>query len=266
MDALARWNVHQRGPQHGRVLLFAHGFGCDQHMWRHVAPAFEGEFRVVTFDFVGSGGSDLTTYDTERYSTLQGYADDVVTLCDELGLEDVTYVGHSVAAMIGVLAEVTRPDLFAKLVLVGPSPRYVDTDDYRGGFSADDIEQLLQSLDSNYLGWSGAMAPVIMGNSDRPHLGAELTASFCRTDPEIARRFARVTFTSDNRQELGRVTTPTLILQCRDDVIAPIEVGAYVRDTIPGSTMTVLEATGHCPNLSAPDATVAAMADFVRAG
>ncbi|WP_151083245.1 alpha/beta fold hydrolase [Nocardioides cynanchi] len=264
MDALARWNVHQSGQKGGPVLLFAHGFGCDQHMWRFVTPAFEDRFRVVRFDFVGSGGSDLTTYDVERYSTLQGYADDVVSLCTELDLTDVTYVGHSVAAMIGVLAEVARPELFAQLVLVGPSPRYIDTDGYRGGFSADDIEQLLGSLDSNYLGWSGAMAPVIMGNAERPHLGAELTASFCRTDPEIARRFARVTFTSDNRAELGRVTTPTLILQCRDDVIAPLEVGAYVRDAIPGSTMTVLEATGHCPNLSAPEETVAAMADFVR--
>jgi sigma-B regulation protein RsbQ len=234
-------------------------------MWRYVAPAFEDEFRVVRFDFVGSGGSDLTSYDPQRYSTLQGYADDVLALCAELGLENVTYVGHSVAAMIGVLAEVARPELFARLVLVGPSPRYVDADGYRGGFSADDIEQLLESLDSNYLGWSGAMAPVIMGNPDRPQLGTELTASFCRTDPEIARRFARVTFTSDNRQELGRVTTPTLILQCRDDIIAPLEVGAYVHDAIPGSTMTVIEATGHCPNLSAPEVTVAAMSDFVRA-
>jgi sigma-B regulation protein RsbQ len=265
MDALARWNVHQSGSEHGPVMLLAHGFGCDQHMWRYVAPAFEDEFRVVRFDFVGSGGSDLTSYDPQRYSTLQGYADDVLALCAELGLENVTYVGHSVAAMIGVLAEVARPELFARLVLVGPSPRYVDADGYRGGFSADDIEQLLESLDSNYLGWSGAMAPVIMGNPDRPQLGTELTASFCRTDPEIARRFARVTFTSDNRQELGRVTTPTLILQCRDDIIAPLEVGAYVHDAIPGSTMTVIEATGHCPNLSAPEVTVAAMSDFVRA-
>jgi sigma-B regulation protein RsbQ len=265
MDALARWNVHQSGSEHGPVMLFAHGFGCDQHMWRYVAPAFEDEFRVVRFDFVGSGGSDLTSYDPQRYSTLQGYADDVLALCAELGLDNVTYVGHSVAAMIGVLAEVARPELFARLVLVGPSPRYVDADGYRGGFSADDIEQLLESLDSNYLGWSGAMAPVIMGNPDRPQLGTELTASFCRTDPEIARRFARVTFTSDNRQELGRVTTPTLILQCRDDIIAPLAVGTYVRDAIPGSTMTVIEATGHCPNLSAPEVTVAAMSDFVRA-
>jgi sigma-B regulation protein RsbQ len=265
MDALARWNVHQSGSEHGPVMLFAHGFGCDQHMWRYVAPAFEDEFRVVRFDFVGSGGSDLTSYDPQRYSTLQGYADDVLALCAELGLENVTYVGHSVAAMIGVLAEVARPELFARLVLVGPSPRYVDADGYRGGFSADDIEQLLESLDSNYLGWSGAMAPVIMGNPDRPQLGTELTASFCRTDPEIARRFARVTFTSDNRQELRRVTTPTLILQCRDDIIAPLAVGTYVRDAIPGSTMTVIEATGHCPNLSAPEVTVAAMSDFVRA-
>jgi sigma-B regulation protein RsbQ len=266
MDALARWNVHQSGRDDGPVMLFAHGFGCDQAMWRYVAPAFEQDFRVICFDFVGSGQSDLASYDVERYSRLQGYSDDVLALCAELELEDVIFVGHSVAAMIGVLAEVGRPGQFSKLVLVGPSPRYIDTDGYRGGFSSDDIEQLLHSLDSNYLGWSGAMAPVIMGNPDRPQLGAELTASFCRTDPAIARRFARVTFTSDNRRELARVSTPTLILQCREDVIAPIEVGTYVRDAIPGSSMVVLDATGHCPNLSAPEETIESMWDFVRAG
>ncbi len=256
--------MHQSGRDDHPVLLFAHGFGCDQHMWRWVAPAFEDDFKVVLFDHVGSGGSELAAYDPERYDTLQGYADDVLLMCDELGLQDVTYVGHSVASMIGVLAAVAQPERFSKLVLVGPSPCYIDTNGYRGGFSGDDIEQLLDSLDSNYLGWSSAMAPVIMANPERPHLGAELTASFCRTDPEIARRFARVTFTSDNRAELARVTVPTLILQCSDDVIAPLHVGEYVQAAIPGSSMNVLAATGHCPNLSAPQETIEAMSGFVR--
>jgi sigma-B regulation protein RsbQ len=264
MDAAQRWNVRQSGPENGPVMLFAHGFGCDQHMWRFVAPLFEDDFRVVLFDLVGSGGSDLSTYDPERYSSLEGYAQDVLDLCSELGLEDVIFVGHSVAAMMGVLAQVAEPGRFSRLVLVGPSPRYVDTDGYRGGFSGEDIEQLLDSLDSNYLGWSAAMAPVIMGNPERPELGSELTSSFCRTDPDIARRFARVTFTSDNRAELPRVSVPTLVLQCREDAIAPVEVGTYVRDAIPDSTMVILEATGHCPNLSAPEETAAAISDFVR--
>jgi sigma-B regulation protein RsbQ len=245
-------------------MLFAHGFGCDQNMWRHVAPAFADDFHVVLFDLAGSGGSDLASYDHDRYSTLHGHAADLLELCEELDLHDVTFVGHSVSSMIGVLASAQEPDRFARLVLVGPSPRYLDDEGYRGGFSADDIEGLLESLDDNYLGWAGAMAPVIMGNADRPALGAELTSSFCRTDPTVARHFARVTFTSDNRADLASVATPTLILQCRDDVIAPIQVGEYVRDAIPGSRMTVLDATGHCPNLSAPEETVAAMADFVR--
>ena len=266
MDAALRWNVRRSGRADGPVILFAHGFGCDQHMWRFVAPAFEDDFSVVLFDLVGSGGSDLSVYDPDRYSSLQGYADDVLALCAELELTDITFVGHSVSAMIGVLAHVTEPSRFDRLVLVGPSPRYIDDGDYHGGFTADDIEQLLDSLDSNYLGWSGAMAPVIMGNPDRPELGADLTASFCRTDPDIARRFARVTFTSDNRAELPQVSVPTLVLQCREDLIAPIEVGTYVRDAIPGSSMVVLEATGHCPNLSAPEATTAAISDFVRGG
>jgi sigma-B regulation protein RsbQ len=264
MEAPARWNVRESGLRDGPVLLFAHGFGCDQHMWRDVAPAFEHDFRVVLFDLAGSGGSDLASYDLERYATLQGHAADVLELCDQLQLEDVTFVGHSVSSMIGVLAAVAQPGRFRRLVLVCPAPRYTDAEGYRGAFSDADIEGLLESLDDNYLGWAGAMAPVIIGNPDRPALGAELTSSFCRTDPTLARHFARVTFTSDNRADLAQVTTPTLILQCREDVIAPRYVGEYVRDAIPGSRMTVLDATGHCPNLSAPEETVAAMADFVR--
>ena len=244
-------------------MMLAHGFGCDQHMWRHVAPAFEGDHRVVLFDHVGAGGSDLTAFDPDRYATLDGYAADVLEICAELDLEDVVFVGHSVSAMIGVLAAVREPDRFAGLVLVGPSPRYVDADGYVGGFGRQDIEELLDSLDSNYLGWSRAMAPVIMGRPDRPELGEELTESFCRTDPEIARHFARVTFLSDNRSDLPRVTVPTLVLQCSHDVIAPRVVGEYVHHAIPGSRLVVLSATGHCPNLSAPEETVAAIRSFL---
>lgn len=265
MDVLARNNVKITGRSDGQPMLFAHGFGCDQNMWRHVAPRFEAEFRVVCFDHVGAGGSDLAAYDRDRYATLRGYADDVLEICTDLDLHDVIYVGHSVAAMIGVLASIAEPHRFAKLVLVGPSPRYIDDDGYRGGFGEADIVELLDSLDSNYLGWSSVMAPVIMGNPDRPELGQELTASFCRTDPAIARSFAEVTFRSDNRADLAKVSTPTLVLQCSDDAIAPVVVGEYVRDAIAGSAFVMLDATGHCPNLSAPDQTTAAIAEFVRA-
>jgi sigma-B regulation protein RsbQ len=263
MDARARWNVHESGPADGPVLMFAHGFGCDQNMWRLVAPAFENEFRVVLFDLAGCGGSDLHSYDPDRHGTLHGHAEDVLRICAELGLTDVTFVGHSVSAMIGVLAAIARPDRFARLVLVGPSPRYLDSEDYRGGFSAHDIDGLLDSLDSNYLGWSTAFGPVIMGRPDRPELGEELTNSFCRTDPAIAKHFARVTFTSDNRADLDRVETPALVLQCSNDVIAPTAVGEYVHARLRNSEIVHLQASGHCPNLSAPDETVAAIRAFL---
>jgi sigma-B regulation protein RsbQ len=229
-----------------------------------VAPRFEDDFRVVLFDHVGAGGSDLSAFDPARYSTLSGYADDVLQICREVALEDVIFVGHSVSAMIGALAAAEDPERFAKLVLVSPSPRYIDDDGYIGGFTAQDVDELLDSLASNYLGWSSAMAPVIMGNADRPELGAELTDSFCRTDPEIARHFARATFLSDNRTDLGRVSAPTLVLQCTNDAIAPVAVGEFVRDALPDSRYVLLEATGHCPNLSAPGATADAIAAFVR--
>jgi sigma-B regulation protein RsbQ len=264
MDVAERFNVTVSGQADGQPMLFAHGFGCDQHMWRHVSPAFEDEFRVVLFDHMGAGGSDLASYDPDRYTSLEAYADDVVAICHGLALDDVVFVGHSVSAMIGVLAAATEPARFAKLVLVGPSPRYIDDGDYVGGFSEADIVELLDSLESNYLGWSSAMAPVIMGNAERPELGEELTESFCRTDPGIARQFARVTFLSDNRDDLAKVTTPTLVLQCSADVIAPVAVGEYVAARLPDSRLVMLEATGHCPNLSAPDATAAAISEFVR--
>ena len=232
-------------------------------MWKDVAPAFEDDYRVVLFDHVGAGGSDLSAWSPTKYGSLAGYADDVLEICRELELHDVVFVGHSVSAVIGVLAAAQEPARFAKLVLIGPSPRYVDDDGYVGGFAREDIEGLLDSLDSNYLGWAQAFAPVIVGADHPAELQEELTNSFCRTDPEIARHFARVTFLSDNRADLERVTTPTLVLQCSDDVIAPQAVGEYVHRQIPGSTLVLMEATGHCPNLSAPEETVAAIADFL---
>ena len=245
-------------------MVFAHGFGCDQNMWRFVAPAFADEFRVVLFDFVGAGRSDPSAYDPVRHGTLDGYAEDLLEILRDLDLRDVVLVGHSVSAMIGAIAQATEPERFDRLVMVGPSPRYINEGSYVGGFDEADILEMLESLESNYLGWSAAMAPAIMNTPDRPALGAELTESFCRMDPAVARQFARVTFLTDARPVLPRVTCPTLVLQCSDDLIAPVEVGGYVRDTLPEGSMTVLEATGHCPHLSAPEETIAAMSGFVR--
>lgn len=263
MKVEARNNVAVRGRHDGRPMMFAHGFGCDQNMWRFVEPAFRASFRTVLFDYVGAGRSDLGSYDPARYSTLDGYARDVVEICDALDLDNVIFVGHSVSAMVGVLASLIAPSRLGAMVMVGPSPRYIDDDGYTGGFTREDIDGLLDSLESNYLGWSSAMAPMIMGNGDRPELGAELTESFCRTDPDVQKRFARATFLSDNREDLARVRVPTLILQCQDDVIAPQSVGRYVWHQIAGSTFVQLGATGHCPNLSAPEETIEAIQAFV---
>jgi sigma-B regulation protein RsbQ len=246
-----------------RPMMFAHGFGCDQNMWRLVAPAFEKDFKIILFDHVGAGGSDLSSYSHDKYGSLDGYADDVVEIARELGLKDVVFVGHSVSGMIGVLADAKAPGLFEALILVGPSARYIDDGEYAGGFSAAQIEELLTFLDNNHMGWSSAMAPVIMGNASRPELADELTNSFCRTDPEIAKHFARVTFTSDNRADLDKVNARSLILQCSDDVIAPLSVGEYLHRHLPKSELVVLQATGHCPNLSAPDETIAEIRAFV---
>jgi sigma-B regulation protein RsbQ len=262
-SVLTRNNVQQHGNRDGRPMVFAHGFGCDQNMWRGVWPQFAADHHVILFDHVGHGRSDHRAFDPERYASLQGYAADVLDICDELDLHDTVFVGHSVSSMIGALAAAERPERFGRLVMVGPSPRYVDEGDYVGGFSRADIDGLLDSLESNYLGWSGAMAPVIMGNGDRPELGEELTESFCATDPEIAKHFARVTFLSDNRADLARVPVPTLVLQCSADVIAPEVVGDYVHRHLPESELVLLAATGHCPNLSAPEETAAAIRAYV---
>jgi sigma-B regulation protein RsbQ len=262
VSAVVRNNVRIAGTGPA-TMMFAHGFGCDQNMWRHVAPAFEDSFQTILFDHVGAGGSDLKAYHPQKYSTLAGYADDVVEIGHELGLKGAVFVGHSVSAMIGLLASLKAPGMFKSLVMVGPSPRYIDDVGYIGGFKEQQISELLEFLAANHMGWSSAMAPVIMGNADRPELGEELVNSFCRTDPDIAREFARVTFNSDNRADLGKVTIPTLILQCSEDVIAPVAVGEYMHEKMPNSELVILKATGHCPNLSAPDEVISAMRGFV---
>ena len=239
MSVLSRNNVKVGGAGQ-QPMMFAHGFGCDQNMWRFVAPAFEADYRVVLFDHV----------------------DDVIEICQELGLSRVIFVGHSVSAMIGALASAKAPELFESLVMVGPSPRYIDDTGYAGGFTADQIDELLHSLADNHMGWSASMAPAIMGNPDRPELAEELTDSFCRTDPDIAKDFARVTFTSDNRGDLSRIKARTLVLQCANDIIAAEQVGEYVHAQVRDSKLVYLEASGHCPNLSAPDEVIAAIRDF----
>jgi len=261
-NVLQRNNVKVMGRGQ-QAIIFAHGYGCDQNMWRFISPAFLDSHKVILFDHVGAGGSDLSAYSRVRYGTLKGYADDVLELCRELGVTRSVFVGHSVSAMIGALAAIAEPERFDKLVLVGPSPCYINDGDYVGGFSRGDIDGLIDSLDSNYLGWSSTMAPVIMGNPDRPELGQELANSFCRTDPEIAKHFARVTFLSDNRADLPKVKARSLVLQCSQDVIAPEVVGRYVHRNLSDSHFVLLKATGHCPNLSAPEETLAAMRLFL---
>jgi sigma-B regulation protein RsbQ len=246
-------------------MLFAHGFGCDQHMWRFVSPAFEQDYRVILFDYVGSGRSDLRAYNPERYSDLNGYAQDILDICQTLELRDVILVGHSVSSMIALLAAIKEPKRFQRLVFVSPSPRYInDAPDYVGGFERKDIEELLDTMDKNYIGWASFLAPTIMQNGDRPELSEELQESFCSTDPIIARRFAEVTFFSDNRKDLGKLTIPSLILQCSDDLIAPREVGEYLHRHTPRSTLRVMKATGHCPHMSAPEETLGLIKDYVR--
>jgi sigma-B regulation protein RsbQ len=248
-------------------MMFAHGFGCDQNMWRFVAPAFEDAYRVVLFDYVGAGHSDLSAYDPRRYSALEGYAQDVLDIVAALDLREVIFVGHSVSSMIGILAANREPDRFADLILIGPSPRYIDDPpDYFGGFGRADIEGMLDAMDRNYIGWVTALAPVIMKNEDRPALTQELESSFCSTDPKIARQFAQATFFADNRADLAGVRVPSLVLQCSDDAIAPATVGEYVARNIPTSTLRYMKATGHCPHMSHPDETIEAIQEYLDGG
>ncbi|MGE2833166.1 alpha/beta fold hydrolase [Mycobacterium sp. SMC-4] len=263
MDVRARNNVQILGATGGPTLLLAHGFGCDQTLWRRVTGPLSDRYRLVLFDHVGSGGADPRSWDAARYARLDAYAEDILDLVDGLELTDVVFVGHSVAGVMGVLAANRRPDAFSKLVLVAPSPCYLDDGEYRGGFSREEIDELLESLDTNYLGWARAMAPTVMGAPEQPELSAELAESFCRTDPACAKVFARATFLSDNRADLATVRVPTLVVECADDAIAPAGVGAFVADQIPGSVLHTLDTSGHCPHVSEPEATVDLIVAFV---
>lgn len=258
-----RNNVHIKGNG-TQVMLFAHGFGCDQNMWRLVTPAFEDKYKVVLFDYVGCGKSDLSAYNVERYSSLQGYAQDILDICEELDLHDIIFVGHSVSSMIGILAAIENPDIFSCMVFIGPSPRYINDMHYSGGFSREDLEGLLDVMDNNYIGWANFLAPVVMKNPDQPELTTELEESFCSTDPVITRKFAEVTFFSDNRNDLSKLTMPCLILQCSDDAIAPDSVGEYTHQQIKGSKFEKMKATGHCPHMSHPQETIDLIEKFLN--
>ncbi|RZI83519.1 MAG: alpha/beta hydrolase [Rubrivivax sp.] len=261
--SVARRNHVQVSGQGPVTMVFAHGFGCDQSMWRYLAPNFESRFRTVLFDLVGCGGSDLSAYDRDRHGTLHGHAADLIEILDEFAQGPVVFVGHSVSAIIGMLAAIQAPERFLAQVMVGPSPCYINDGDYIGGFTRSDIDDLLSTLENNYLGWSSTMAPAIMGAPEQPELGLELTNSFCRTDPEIAKHFAHVTFLSDHRRELAQASTPSLILQCSDDLIAPVAVGQFMQRTMPNSTLRIIDNVGHCPHLSSPSASAQAMDEFL---
>jgi sigma-B regulation protein RsbQ len=263
MQSISKRNNVKVFGKGSQPMMFAHGFGCDQNMWRFVAPAFENDYQIILFDYVGAGQSDLSAYNQERYSSLYGYAKDVLEICNELQLRNVIFVGHSVSSMIGLLAAIEQPDFFQKLIMVGPSPCYINDEDYRGGFERKDIEGLLETMEKNYIGWANFLAPNIMGNKERPHLGEELTESFCSTDPLIARQFAEATFFSDNRKDLKNAKVPSLILQCSEDIIAPVEVGEYLLNALPNSTLRVMKATGHCPHMSEPEETISLMKEFL---
>jgi sigma-B regulation protein RsbQ len=263
-DVLTRNNVKVSGNGK-QPILFAHGFGCDQNMWRFITPAFERDYKIVLFDYVGSGKSDVSAYDFERYSSLDGYAQDILEICEALDLHDVIFVGHSVSSMIGVLAANRAPDRFSRLIMVGPSPRYINDAEYVGGFEKADIEGLLDLMDKNYIGWANFLAPVVMKNDDRPELTRELHESFCSTDPKITRRFAETTFFADNRADVPKVRIPSLIMQCAEDAIAPVEVGSYLSRTMPNSTLRFMKATGHCPHISHPEETIEVIKGYLAA-
>ncbi|MGU9857624.1 alpha/beta fold hydrolase [Pseudomonas sp. LF245] len=262
MDLRHRNNVSVMGSG-ASTLVFSHGFGCNQAMWSNLAPLFSAHFRVVMYDLVGAGLSDLNAFDKAKYSTLDGYARDLNEIIQAFAVGPVILVSHSVSAMIATLADRQAPGRIAAHVMIGPSPRYIDADGYVGGFKRSDIDDLLDTLDSNYLGWSSAMAPVIMGAPGQPALSEELADSFCRTEPEIAKQFARVTFTSDNRQDVAGLATPVLILQSSDDLIAPVVVGEYLHRVLPNSIYCLIDNVGHCPHMSAPQACAAAMDTFL---
>jgi sigma-B regulation protein RsbQ len=262
MSALTRNNVRQASSDK-RPMVFMHGYGCDQAMWRHLAPHFESQFRTITYDLTGCGGSDVAAYDFDKYASLEGHAEDLLEICRELDLKNAVVVAHSVSATIAALAALRAPEMVATIVMICPSPSFIDDGDYVGGFTRADIGELLEFLDSNFLGWSRRMAPVIMGAPEQPELAIELNNSFCQTDPEVAKHFAAVTFLADHRRDFARLRSPSLIVQCSDDALALVAVGAWLNRTIAGSALEVIAASGHCPHLSAPEVTRSAIQRFL---
>lgn len=266
MDVILRNNVKVLGSQ-GPVLLFAHGFGCSQAMWSRVADAFASTHRLVLFDYVGSGQSDLAAFDPRRYAGLDGYAQDLVEVCDALGLQaDVTLVAHSVSCSIGWLADIARPGLFGRMVLLGPTPCFLNhPPDYHGGFEREDLQGLLDLMDQNYMGWAQTLAPVVADADGDGSVTKELSDSFCSTDPALAKLFARATFFADNRADLARVRCPSLILQHRDDALAPAGVGDYLLAQLPNSRLQTLDVAGHCAHLSHPALVIEALRSYLHA-
>ncbi|MGC1242903.1 MAG: alpha/beta hydrolase [Chryseosolibacter sp.] len=260
---LARNNVKVTGNGK-KPMLFAHGFGCDQTMWRYITPAFENDYQVIVFDYVGSGKSDLAAYHEGRYSTLNGYALDILEICEELNLRDVMFVGHSVSSMTGLLAAIKEPDYFAELILIAPSPRYLNEKGYVGGFDKTDVDRILDNMGKDYEGWANGAAPDVMKNPDRPDLSAELVQSFLSIKPSIARNFMAATFFTDNRKDLLKLKKPSLIVQTEDDRIVPIEVGDYLHAHLENSTLKVLKASGHYPHLSHPRETIRVMKAYLN--
>lgn len=262
-NVLKRNNVKVSGKG-TQVIIFAPGFGCDQNMWRFVAPAFEESYRVVLFDYVGSGKSDYGAYNSSKYSELSGYAQDILEICTSLELNEVILVGHSVGSIIGLLASIQKPKLFKKLILIGPSPCYLnDPPEYLGGFEKEDLEGLINMMELNYIGWANYLSKLVMNNPERPELMLELEESFCSTDPVIQREFAIATFLSDYRSILSDVKVPSLILQCSDDSIAPLEVGDYMNKQMTNSTLRRMKATGHCPHMSHPEETIELIKEYL---
>lgn len=263
MDALKRSNVAISG--HGtQPIVFAHGFGCDQQMWRFVAPAFEATHRVVLFDHIGCGKSDLAAYDNQRHATLAGYTQDLLDILEQADLKDAILVGHSVSSIIAILAAIQAPSRVERLVLVGPSPRYLNEPPaYVGGFERGDVDALLDMMETNFLGWANFLAPAVMGGQSPEALTQELKESFCAGDPYIARRFATATFLADNRADLPLLDKPSLIIQCSDDAIAPMAVGEYMHAHLKDSTFRVIKASGHCPHMTHPAETVALIRDYL---
>ena len=262
IDVLKRNNVNIIGKG-DKVILFAHGFGCSQNAWKRIISSFAEEYKLVLFDYVGAGKSDISAYDNSRYNSLDGYAMDIIEICDELKIKDAIFIGHSVSAMIGALVAIKHPCIFKKLIFIAPSPCYINEEGYVGGFEKEDIDALLELMENDFASFTKSMVPVIVANPSQPELADEMENNFCTTDKEILKQFARITFLSDNRKDLPDIPVESLTLQCSEDIIAPTEVGKYINENTPKNKLVILQATGHCPHMSAPEETINNIKSFL---